>query len=311
MIKRIVLILIAAQFMFAAVNYSYDAAGRLTKVDYGSSGSINYSYDKAGNLLSRNVISGNAAAGTITSVNTAGSEASLGIAGNTWIEIKGTNLVPASTPAAGVIWNSAPEFAQGKMPTNLQGITVTVNGKSAYVYYFCSSATSACASDQVNALTPLDALSGSAQIVVSNNGVPTSAFSVVAKTQVPSFLRFSAAGYIAATHLNFNLLGPTSLYPGASTPANPGEQVVLFAVGFGPPTTTLIEGSSTQSGTLATFPTCLIGSNTAVVSFAGVISPGLYQLNVTVPNPQPSGDNAITCAYSTTRPQTGALLSVK
>lgn len=310
MLNRIVLTLVAAQFMFAAVNYSYDAAGRLTRVDYGSSGSINYTYDKAGNLLSRNVVSGNATAGTITSVNTAGSDASLGIAGNTWIEIKGTNLVPASTPAAGVIWSNAPEFAQGKMPTNLQGISVTVNGKPAYVYFFCSSATSACASDQVNALTPLDALSGTVQIVVSNNGVPSPSFSVTGKSQVPSFLRFSPAGYVAATHLNYNLLGPTSLYPGASTPANPGEQVVLFAVGFGAPTTALIEGSSTQSGSIA-LPTCLIGSNTAVVSFAGVISPGLYQLNVTVPNPQASGDNTITCTYSTTRPQSGALLSVK
>lgn len=212
-------------------------------------------------------------------MNTAGSEAALGIAGNTWIEIKGTNLVPATTPAAGVIWNAAPEFAQGKMPTHLQGITVTVNGKPPYIYYFCSAATSACAADQVNALTPLDALSGTAQIVVSNNGVPTSAFSVAAKAQVPSFLRFSPAGYIAATHLNFSLLGPASLYPGAS-PANPGEQVVLFAVGFGPPATALIEGSSTQTGTLATFPACFIGSNAAAVSFAGVISPGLYRLNV-------------------------------
>jgi hypothetical protein len=65
MLKQIVLILIAAQLTFAAVNYSYDAAGRLVKIDYGLSGSLNYSYDKAGNLLSRNVVSGNAAAGTL------------------------------------------------------------------------------------------------------------------------------------------------------------------------------------------------------------------------------------------------------
>jgi len=39
------------------VNYSYDDAGRLIKVDYGNGQSISYTYDKAGNLLSRQVAS--------------------------------------------------------------------------------------------------------------------------------------------------------------------------------------------------------------------------------------------------------------
>ncbi|MGH9723217.1 MAG: RHS repeat domain-containing protein [Bryobacteraceae bacterium] len=41
-----------------AVNYSYDAAGRLIKADYGNGKSIAYTYDKAGNLLKREVVSG-------------------------------------------------------------------------------------------------------------------------------------------------------------------------------------------------------------------------------------------------------------
>lgn len=40
----------------ASVSYSYDAAGRLSKIDYGSGGSITYTYDSAGNLLSRTVV---------------------------------------------------------------------------------------------------------------------------------------------------------------------------------------------------------------------------------------------------------------
>ena len=39
------------------VNYSYDAAGRLVKVDYGGGGSIVYTYDNAGNLKSRTTVS--------------------------------------------------------------------------------------------------------------------------------------------------------------------------------------------------------------------------------------------------------------
>lgn len=56
MLTRIALTLIAAQLMFAAVNYSYDSAGRLIKVDYGTAGSIVYTYDNAGNLTSRTVV---------------------------------------------------------------------------------------------------------------------------------------------------------------------------------------------------------------------------------------------------------------
>ena len=37
------------------VNYAYDDAGRLTRVDYPSGASIVYSYDAAGNLLGRSV----------------------------------------------------------------------------------------------------------------------------------------------------------------------------------------------------------------------------------------------------------------
>ena len=63
------------------------------------------------------------------------------IAQNYWISVTGTNLVPAETPAGGVYWSNAPEFAQGKMPTQVGGISVTVNGKPAYVWWFCSAAT--------------------------------------------------------------------------------------------------------------------------------------------------------------------------
>lgn len=44
----------ATRMPAASISYSYDAAGRLTGVDYGSK-QIRYSYDSAGNLLSRSV----------------------------------------------------------------------------------------------------------------------------------------------------------------------------------------------------------------------------------------------------------------
>lgn len=289
----------AAQMMFAAVNYSYDSAGRLVKIDYGTAGSIGYAYDKAGNLLSRTVAA-SAATGTgvIASVNTAGSPVSAGIAQNTWLEIRGTNLVPATTPAAGVIWNSASSFAQGQMPTEIGGVSATVNGKPAYIYYVCSAVTSPCPVDQVNVLSPLDNTTGSVQVVVTNGTSASAPYTATLNANVPSFFLFSGS-YVVATHANGSLLGPTTLYPGLSTPAAKGEEIVVWGTGFGLPSAALTAGSSSQSGSLPVLPVCKIGSDNAPAAFAGLVGTGLFQLNLTVPSTAATtGDRPITCTYN-------------
>ena len=85
--------------------------------------------------------------------------------------------------------------------------------------------------------------------------------------------------------------------PGASTPTTPNEVVVLYAVGFGLPSTALTDGSASQSGVLQPLPVCTVGSNPAVVAFAGLIGPGLYQINLTIPAGTPSKDNSIGCTF--------------
>jgi len=298
MLKQILLTVTGASLMFAAVNYSYDAAGRLTKIDYGTNGSINYTYDKAGNLLSRTVVASAASGSVITSVNTSGSPASAGIAQNTWTEIKGVNLVPATAPAAGVIWSTAPSFAQGQMPTQIGGVSVTVNGKPAYVYYYCSAVTSACAADQVNVLSPLDSTTGPVQIVVTSGTASSAPFTVTMNPNVPSFFLFSGS-YVVATHANQSLLGPTTLYPGLSTPAAKNEVIVLWGTGFGLPSTGVTLGSSSQGGSLPVLPVCKIGSDNAPVAFAGLVGPGLFQVNLTVPGTAATtGDRAVVCTYN-------------
>jgi len=54
--KTVFVVLVLATFAFAErVSYTYDAAGRLARVDYDGGASIVYVYDNAGNLLSRTV----------------------------------------------------------------------------------------------------------------------------------------------------------------------------------------------------------------------------------------------------------------
>ena len=120
------------------------------------------------------------------------------------------------------------------MPTELNGVSVTVNSKPAFVYFYCSAATDqSCSQDQLNILTPLDNTTGPVPIVVTSGTVSSPPFMANLQAVAPSFLLFSPAGYVAATHANGGLLGPTTLYPGSSTPASPGEDVVLYAVGSG------------------------------------------------------------------------------
>ena len=49
---------LAASPITSSVKYTYDAAGRLIKVQYGTRTVITYIYDPAGNLLSRDVSAG-------------------------------------------------------------------------------------------------------------------------------------------------------------------------------------------------------------------------------------------------------------
>jgi uncharacterized protein (TIGR03437 family) len=87
--------------------------------------------------------------------------------------------------------------------------------------------------------------------------------------------------------------------------------VVLYTVGFGLPSTTLVNGSSTQSGSLPVLPVCTVGGTPASLSFAGLISPGLYQLNLTVPASAANGDNLIACIYNGFSTPVGDLITVQ
>jgi uncharacterized protein (TIGR03437 family) len=235
----------------------------------------------------------------VTSIDTAGGFPD--IAQNAWTEIKGANL----GPAAGMTWASAPDFAMGRMPTQLGNISVTVNGNPAFIYY--ASAT------QINVLTPLDSTLGPVQVVVTNGGVVSLQFTATLRAAAPSFLLLGSTKYDAAEHTNGTLLGPASLsMPGYTfTPAQKGETIVLFTTGLGLPATGLTNGSSVQSGVLPTMPTVQIGGAAATVSFAGVISPGLYQLNVAVPSTVASGDNQLSVSYAGLTSPLGVLLSVQ
>ena len=221
------------------------------------------------------------------------------ISPNSWVEIKGSNLAPSGDTR---IWQT-PDFANNQLPTNLDGVSVTVNGVPAYVYYISPT--------QVNILTPPNAISGSVAVQVTQNGVTSTNFAVQAQAQSPSFFIFGGGPYIAATHVNGSYLGPTTLYTGLTTPAKPGETIVLYANGFGSTSIPVVSGSETQSGTLSPMPVITIGGVSATVTFAGLVAPGQFQFNVVVPPSLPSGDQPTIATYNGLTTQAGTVITVQ
>jgi len=218
---------------------------------------------------------------------------------NTWVEIKGVNLAPSGDSR---IWQGS-DFVGNQMPTQLDRVSATVNGKGAYVYYISPT--------QINILTPPDAMSGPVQVVVTNNGATSASFTAQAQPLSPSFFVFSGGPYVAAVHANGSLIGPAGLYPGSSTPAKPGETILLYANGFGPTNVPVVNGSLTQSGTLSPLPVVTIGGRPATVQFAGLVAPGEFQFNVVVPPGAPDGDQPLTATYNGLTTQSGTLLAVQ
>ena len=221
------------------------------------------------------------------------------IAPNTWVEVQGTNLAPAGDMR---VWQGS-DFVNNQLPTSLDGASVTVNGQPAYVYYISPT--------QINILTPPNAISGSVPVQVSDNGVISANFMVQAQAVTPSFFVFGGGPYIAATHINGSYIGPSSLYPGLTTPAQPGETIVLYANGFGSTSAALVSGSETQSGTLSPAPVITIGGAPATVTFAGLVAPGEFQFNVIVPPSLASGDQPTMATYNGLTTQAGTLITVQ
>src|SRR5205807_306485 len=96
-----------------------------------------------------------------------------GIAPNTYITIRGSNLAPTSR-----LWQ-ADELAGGKLPTQLSCTSVMVNNKPAYVEFISP--------DQINAIAPDDAAAGAVQVTVTAAGQTSAPAPATMQTYAPAF----------------------------------------------------------------------------------------------------------------------------
>jgi len=219
------------------------------------------------------------------------------LAQDTWIEVHGLNLSQTSSD-----WSNQ-DFSKG-LPTMLFGVSATVNNKTAVVSYVSPT--------QVNLLTPFDSSTGQVPVQLNTPNGQTAPFQAPMLAASPTFFELVPAGYIAGRHADYSLVGPASISaPGyVFTPAKPNETVLLYGTGFGQ-TSPAITDQLSGSGLLPQpWPTVTIGGISASVTGAAISGPGLYQLNVVIPQNAPDGDLAVSATYNGRTTQTGVLISV-
>jgi uncharacterized protein (TIGR03437 family) len=244
------------------------------------------------------VVSGTQPAGVITGVaNTGNYQAAFASA--TWVAIFGTNL--SQTTAT---WSAA-NFLNGMLPTSLDGVSVTIDGMPAYVEYVSPT--------QINVLAPDDAALGPVEVQVTTAQQASNTVTAPKQQFAPAFFTFGNGAYVTAVHADGTLVGkPNLLGAGVTTePAAPGEIIELYGTGFGPtnpasPTSSLLAAPAI----LANSVQVTIGGMTATAAFAGLVGPGLYQFNVTVPN-LPSGDASVAATIGGVASQTGVAITIQ
>lgn len=244
--------------------------------------------------------SGVTAAPVITSVTDAAAFRPSLIASNAWVSIFGRNFTTQPQRS----WQGS-DFNGNQLPRSLGDVTVRINGRPAYIAFMTPG--------QINALAPSDPLEGANVTVEVTNAQGTTSFSALKQRFVPAFFMLTG-NHVAARLLDSTIVGPAGfLGPGVVTrPARSGETVQLFLNGLGPTTPAFPDGAIPSSA-LSLSPGAVIlniGGTAVIPSFAGLTTtPGLYQINATVPN-IPAGEATITFQIGGISTQLPATLTV-
>ena len=216
------------------------------------------------------------------------------IAAGTWIEIYGGNLASDTRG-----WTAA-DFSGINAPTSLDGTKVTIGGESAFIDYISPG--------QVNALVPSDIPAGSEQMTVTSPAGTSAAYSITVNQVEPGLLappsfNINGVAYAVAIFTDGAYALPTGAIAGVnSRPAQPGDVVTLYGVGFGPVTPAIPAGQLVQQLNMLSLPFQLsIGGAPASLLYYGLAPDftGLYQLNVMVPSIAP-GNPALTFSLNGT-----------
>ncbi len=214
-----------------------------------------------------------------------------------WISIHGFRLSNTTRTWAGA------DIVEGKLPTILDGVSVTINGRNAYFYFISP--------NQINVQAPADTLSGTAQVIVTNTGGSSAAVNVELRQALPGFFRL-AQEHVMATDSKGGYVGPVGIASGViSVPARPRDTITLWGTGFGPANPAIAPGQTVaNSSPLANPVTIRVGQSKAQVVYAGMSGVGLYQFNTVVPD-LPGGDYPVVAEIAGVRTSSAGRLRIQ
>ena len=225
-----------------------------------------------------------------------------GVSAGSWVTIQGSNLAGNTRS-----WSQS-DFAGDALPTQLDGVSVTIDGKPAYVAYISPA--------QINVQAPADSALGPVAVAVTFKGSTSAPGTALLQAVSPGFFLWSGK-YAVATRPDFSLVAPAGLLPGVTTvPAKPGESIVLWGTGFGATTPAVAPGVIPPANPLANLAnpiTVTIGNAAATIVDAAISpgNPGLYQIAVQIPATVPDGDLPVAAQVSGVQSSSNVLLNVK
>jgi uncharacterized protein (TIGR03437 family) len=195
-----------------------------------------------------------------------------GIEAGSWVTVKGTNLA-----------NKVDLAASGNLPTQLDGVSVTIDGIAAFVDYISPT--------QINVQAPSDAALGAVSVVVTNNGAVSAPVTAQLQAAAPAFFLYLGTSYALASRLpNYAEVGEPS------APAKPGDTLVLWGTGFGATSPSVAAGTVvTGTPAVVTAPIVTVGGMAVPVidTILTAGSAGLYQITIQLPANVPTGAVAV------------------
>jgi uncharacterized protein (TIGR03437 family) len=225
------------------------------------------------------------------------------IQAGSWVSIYGANLAATNTT-----WG-------GDFPTKLDGTTVTINNKLAYLWYVSPG--------QINLQAPDDTATGTVPVVVTTSSGSVSStvtlgqfgpsFSLLDSTHVAGIiLRPDGSGTYGQGSGSYDIIGPTGNSLGyATVAAKAGDTIELFGVGFGETNPPVAAGQALSSSAQAVSQIgIMIGGTVVTPSFAGMTEAGLFQFNLTLPAGLGTGDLALVGLVGGVQTPTGVVISL-
>ncbi|HEX5228688.1 MAG TPA: hypothetical protein VFW44_13305 [Bryobacteraceae bacterium] len=198
---------------------------------------------------------------------------------NSWATISGTNLASVTDS-----WS----ITNNELPTVLDGVTVTFDGKPAYISYVSPT--------QINVLVPNIHSTNITGVGLTNSGNKVNAvFDAPGGPVAPAFFTWPG-NQVVATRQDYSYAVKSGTFASLTTAAaKPGDVLVLWGTGFGPTTPAALVGyltPSDQTYSTSTLPKVTIDNVSAKV-YGAALAPGfagLYQVAIQVPETLGNGE---------------------